>query len=295
MAPAFRRLRRRNLSLGHSLGGAIRFSLGMIFFGVSLTLASAQTAGDSRTVVIDAGHGGFDRGGIPGQVVAEKTMALDVAQRVARKLSAAGYHIIMTRDGDYFVTLGGRVAIANVHPGAIFVCIHFNSATRSAANGIETYYYRGDSARLAANIHRQVVGVTATDNRGIRRRGYFVLRRTSIPSVLVECGFLTNPNEARLALQSSYRDRLADAIAAGVEGKPAPFNRPVVAGLRRITSPIAERHGYDDFVLAGAERPALVHHAGHSSRNSHSKSQKKKSTSSKKKSTSRKKKKTSSD
>lgn len=297
MAAAIRRRSRRNLSLGHSLGAAIRFSLGMIFCVASLSFSSAQTAGDSRTVVIDAGHGGFDRGGIPGQVVPEKTMALDVAQRVARKLSAAGYHVLMTRNGDYFVTLGGRVAIANAHPGAIFVCIHFNSATRSAANGIETYYYRSDSARLAANIHRQVVGVTETDNRGIRRRGYFVLRRTTIPSVLVECGFLTNPGEARLALQSSYRDRLAEAIAAGVEGKPPPFNRPVVAGLRRITPPIAERHGYDDFVLAGVERPAIVHHTRRSSsRSSHGKRSKKKPTSSKKKkSTGKKKKKTSSD
>jgi N-acetylmuramoyl-L-alanine amidase len=251
-------------------------------------------AASKRTVVIDPGHGGFDRGGIPGQRVAEKTMALDVAQRVAEKLRAAGYRVIMTRDSDVFVTLSGRVATANAHRDAVFVCIHFNSATRSGANGIETYYYRSDSAALAANIHRQVVGRALTDNRGIRRRGYFVLRRTTIPSILVECGFLTNPSEARLALQSSYRDRLAEAIAAGVEGKPTPYNRAVVSGLRHVSSPIGSSLGYDDFVRAEPERPAISHHGHRSSRHSsHTKSSRhstKKKSSSKKKSTKKKKK-----
>src|SRR6187399_3265839 len=94
-----------------------------------------------HTVVIDAGHGGFDRGGIPGQRVAEKTMALDVSQRLAKKLRAAGFRIVMTRDSDVFIPLGERVRIANSYRDAIFVCIHFNSASRVDANGIETYYY----------------------------------------------------------------------------------------------------------------------------------------------------------
>ena len=65
------------------------------------------------TVVIDPGHGGFDRGGIPGQRVAEKTMALDVAQRLEKKLRQAGYRVVMTRDSDVFVPLPERVRIAN--------------------------------------------------------------------------------------------------------------------------------------------------------------------------------------
>lgn len=233
--------------------------------------------------MIDPGHGGFDRGGIPGQRVAEKTMALDVALRVGKKLRAAGYRVIMTRDSDVFVPLGTRVAIANAQRDAEFVCIHFNSATRVGANGIETYYYRSDSARLAANIHRQVVSGTVTDNRGIRRRGFFVLRRTRIPSVLVECGFLTNPGEAGLALQTSYRDRLADKIAAGVEGKPAPYTRPVVAGLTHVTSPIGG--SVSDFVAATAERPSISHHSSRRGSKRSSRSSSKSSKSSKKKST----------
>ncbi len=228
----------------------------------------ASAANGPHTIVLDAGHGGFDRGGIPGQRVAEKTMTLDLTQRVEKKLRAAGYRVIMTRDSDVFVPLGTRVAIANAQRDAEFVCIHFNSATRSGANGIETYYYRSDSARLAANIHRQVVSGTDTENRGIRRRGFYVLRRTSIPSVLVECGFLTNPGEAGLALQSSYRDRLAEKITAGIQGRLAPYTRPVVAGLTHLRSPIGGSG--NDFVAAGStsSRSSISHHSRKSSKKS---------------------------
>ena len=206
-------------------------------------------------MVIDAGHGGFDRGGIPGQRVPEKVMALDVAQRLEKRLRQAGYRVVMTRDSDVFIPLGERVRIANSYRDAVFVCIHFNSATRAGANGIETYYFSNKSAALAAHIHRQVVSGTTSDNRGIRRRGYYVLRRTTIPSILVECGFLTNPTEAQLALESGYRQRLADRIADGVMGKIAPRNRPVLAGITHVPSPIREPLNYNDFVRADPEHP----------------------------------------
>src|SRR5712692_8624061 len=175
---------------------------------------SAQTSRPSTLVVIDAGHGGFDRGGIHGQRIAEKDMTLDVALRLRKKLLAAGYRVVMTRDSDVFVPLPGRVAIANSNRDAIFICIHFNSATRTGANGVETYYYRRDAMALAANIHRNVIAGAPSENRGIRRRGYYVLRKTTSPGVLVECGFLTNPAEGQLALTSDYRDKLAQEITA---------------------------------------------------------------------------------
>ena len=102
----------------------------------------------------------------------------------------------MTRDGDYFVTLGSRCAIANKQRDAIFVSVHFNSARREGADGIETYYYTGRSGSLASAIHRELVRTAGTENRGVRRRGFYVVRRTRIPAVLVECGFLTNRREA---------------------------------------------------------------------------------------------------
>jgi N-acetylmuramoyl-L-alanine amidase len=230
-------------------------------------------------VVIDPGHGGFDRGGIPGQQVPEKTMALDVGLRLKLKLQAAGYRVVMTRDTDVFVPLPTRVAIANSYSNAIFVCIHFNSATRSGANGIETYYYRSDSASLAANIHRNVIAGAPSENRGIRRRGYYVLRRTSIPSVLVECGFLTNPSEAQLALTISYRNTLAEEITRGIMGKPPlvvrePASRNYPAATEMEQQSV---NGYagTDFIKVPPEPTSTRH--GKKSRTSSRKTKKKSS------------------
>jgi N-acetylmuramoyl-L-alanine amidase len=181
---------------------------------------AAETSREaSTTVVIDAGHGGFDRGGIPGQRIPEKEMTLDVAQRLKGLLVATGYHVVMTRDSDVFVPLPTRVAIANSYQNGIFVCIHFNSATRIGADGIETYFYSRNSLPLASAVHYFVAGGAPSPNRGVRRRGYYVLRKTKIPAMLVECGFLTNPNEGQYAESPSYRQKLAEEIAAGVRGR----------------------------------------------------------------------------
>jgi N-acetylmuramoyl-L-alanine amidase len=183
--------------------------------------SSSHSVGDSSpiTVVIDAGHGGHDRGGIPGQRIAEKEMTLDVALRLRNVLSASGYRVVMTRSSDVFVPLGGRVAIANSYRNGVFVCIHFNATGRSGASGIETYFYSRESLPLASAIHYYVTGGAPSANRGVRRRGYYVLRKTTIPAVLVECGFLTNPTEAAYAQSASYRQKLAEEIAAGVRGR----------------------------------------------------------------------------
>ena len=179
-------------------------------------VAVSEADRPSTVVVIDAGHGGFDRGGIPRQLVPEKTMNLDVAQRLKAVLTAYGYRVVMTRDSDVFVPLGTRVAIANSYRDAIFVCIHFNAARRRSASGIETYFYSSQSLPLASAIHYYVAGGAPTANRGVRRRGFYVLRRTTIPSVLVECGFLTNAAEANYAQSADYRQKLAEEIGRGV-------------------------------------------------------------------------------
>jgi N-acetylmuramoyl-L-alanine amidase len=184
--------------------------------GLMCATSASAAKGSSTTVVIDAGHGGHDRGGIPGQRIAEKEMTLDVAQRLKKVLAGDGYRVIMTRENDVFVPLGTRIAIANSYRNAIFVCVHFNSAKRTGADGIETYFYDRDSLPLASAVHHFVAGGAPSPNRGVRRRGYFVLRRARVPAVLVECGFLTNPNEAAYISNSSYRQKLAEEIAAGV-------------------------------------------------------------------------------
>lgn len=248
---------------------------------VFLILATASALFAQTTVVIDAGHGGFDRGGVPGQRISEKDKTLDVALRLASVLRASGYRTILTRNGDFFVSLPGRVAVANSYRNAIFVSVHFNCASRGSANGIETYYYRGDSAGLAARIHRNVVAATRTENRGIRRRGFYVIRKTAIPSVLVECGFLTNPYEGGMSLQASYRQQLAEAIARGIRGQAATVTRPIAPGARASSEVLPQPFNGDDFVRAEPRvARATRAHRSHSSKGSHSSKTKKKKKSS---------------
>ena len=188
-----------------------------LIFGLLLTWLMATVALARPTIVIDPGHGGHDRGGMPGVRYPEKVYALDVSRRVVARLRAAGFRTVMTRNSDHFVTLSGRCAIANRQRNAVFVSVHFNAAARRGADGIETYYYGGRAYRLAAAVHRRLVVAAGTDNRGVRRRGYYVLRHTKCPAILVEGGFLSNPREgARIANSPAHRQRLADAIAGGI-------------------------------------------------------------------------------
>src|SRR5436190_230107 len=110
-------------------------------------------------------------------------------------------------------------------PSTVVVCIHFNSARRSGANGIETYFYSSQSLQLASAIHYYVSRAAPSSNRGVRRRGYYVLRRTAAPAVLVECGFLTNPTEAQYAQSVNYRQMLAEQIARGIRSRSLVTSR----------------------------------------------------------------------
>ena len=189
------------------------------FSALLLSIVAAPAFAIS-TVVIDAGHGGHDRGGGPGQRIPEKPYTLDISQRLSSALRARGFRTVMTRSSDSFISLGQRCAVGNSQRDAIFVSIHLNSARREGADGVETYYYTGKSASLASSLHRAVVRAAGTEDRGVRRRGFYVIRRTTrVPAVLLECGFLTNRAEARRLLTASHRQKLANAIAAAIAAK----------------------------------------------------------------------------
>lgn len=221
-------VRRLSLLLAFALGGG--------FAGA----AHAYGPRGFDTVVIDAGHGGIDRGGGPGQTIPEKPYTLDAAIRLERELRRRGFRTVMTRTDDVFVPLSERVAIANSYRNAVFVSVHYNSAPRVGAHGYETYYYRSDSLGLAQRLHQAQLATMNTEDRHVRRRGFYVVRNPRIPAVLCEGGFLTNPEESRIVTNSSYRQRWAENIANALvaqrrEGDPsyAGYKPPVA------TEPIA--------------------------------------------------------
>src|SRR6516164_6532973 len=190
----------------------------VVFLVFSIRLSMGSIA-HPAIVVIDPGHGGRDRGGIPGQKLAEKVFTLDTGKRLARILQANGdINVVMTRDDDAFVSLTERTNIANQYRGrdAVFVSIHYNSAQRDGAYGIETYYNNKRAYRLAALVHPRVIQAMDSIDRGIRQRRYRVLRKNRLPAILVECGFLTNRVEGERASDPGYRQRVARAIASAI-------------------------------------------------------------------------------
>ncbi len=168
------------------------------------------------TVVVDAGHGGKDSGATRRYGPAEKVATLDVAQRLDRKLRAAQFRTVLTRSSDVFVPLDSRVAIGNRQDNSIFVSLHFNDSSRRGFRGIETYYTSPYARSLANRIQRKLSSLPGTPNRGVKYGNFRVIKNAVYPSVLVECGFLSNRTEAQRVGSAAYREILAGRIAEAI-------------------------------------------------------------------------------
>src|SRR4051794_30659305 len=188
------------------------------------------------TIILDPGHGGHDLGVGDTTGVHEKDYTLDTANRARLRLMQAGFKVYLTRNTDVFVPLEDRVAFANKFPNALFVSIHFNSS--GAGTGIETYTLaprgvpsmmadgprvtdaqecRGncrdaENIALATATHASLIVRSHMFDRGIKRARFVVIRDITIPGVLIEGGFLSNPYEASVIAQPAYRENLAAAI-----------------------------------------------------------------------------------
>ncbi len=180
------------------------------------TTAVKNTSKTFNTVVVDAGHGGKDSGAYRRYGPPEKMIALDVAQRLNRKLRESQLKTVMTRDSDVFIELNDRVAIENAQKNAIFVSIHFNDSRRRRVRGFETYYHSGASLDLANTIQGKLMTIPNSANGGVHTANFRVLRLASCPAVLVECGYLSNRAEANKTRDWEYRELLADRIAEAI-------------------------------------------------------------------------------
>ncbi len=169
----------------------------------------------SKRIIIDAGHGGTDYGAIRG-TINEKDITLDVAKKVQKELAKLGHKVIMTRNGDDYVSLQDRVEISNKEKGQIFVSIHVNSSVKPEIEGIETHYYHQDSRDLAQAVHEALISNLKPFDRGLFKSKFYVINHTEIPAILCEIGFISNDEEQKLLVTEKRKQETAKAIVEGV-------------------------------------------------------------------------------
>ncbi len=177
-------------------------------------------------IVLDAGHGGLDRGAkIKYPYCEEKRLTLTTTLLTKKYLEQMGYKVVLTRATDLFVPLKKRVDIANGNNCDLFVSIHFNSCPNQSAHGIEIYYFDSKENKKRAKTSQSLASIilnTLTKKvkahpRGVKRGSFCVVRDTKMPSVLIEGGFMTNPKERDNLRKKVYLDRLSTGIAQGID------------------------------------------------------------------------------
>jgi N-acetylmuramoyl-L-alanine amidase len=191
----------------------------------------------SRTIVIDPGHGGDDTGTAHNGLV-EKTLALDIALRLRALLAAQGWTVRLTRDSDIDPVsqqnlaqmradgkpnandrayLQTRCDVANAIGARLFISIHANSAPFTGARGTTFYWFKPQDLAFAQALEHSVIPLAGTQDDGTRHENFYVVRHTTMPAVLIETAFVTNPADAELLHQPSFLQSLAQGIANGVK------------------------------------------------------------------------------
>lgn len=182
-----------------------------------------------KMIVIDAGHGGSDCGAIGASGVYEKDVTLAIAKEVQKQLMMEGAKTMMTRTTDREVSrkkdvadsaeLGARVTVAERAQADIFVSIHLNSVASSEVGGVETYYYQGSFAgeRLANYVQKSLMRQFDLQDRGVKTANFYVLKHSSMPTILTELAFISNPREERLLTSAESQKLFAGAIVNGIK------------------------------------------------------------------------------
>lgn len=180
---------------------------------ISVSLKAVQ-----YLIVLDAGHGGKDPGAISKAGRMEKDFNLAMVLKVAELLREVPFvEVSLTREDDTFVELNDRAGYANQRQADLFVSIHGNSFTdNTAISGSETYYTREESKAFADVLHKYVVEATGFIDRGVRKKELRVTKATTMPAVLLEIGYMSNPQEEQTLFSEELQNRVAESIAAGI-------------------------------------------------------------------------------
>lgn len=209
--------------------------LGLIAMAVFLYLSGetilevtmgGENIDNQLTVVLDPGHGGDDPGKIGVNDAQEKDINLAIALKVEAVLVEKGYEVIMTRDDDgsnglsKVEDLQARVGIINEYSPDISVSIHQNSYTEEEISGAQVFYYTySTEGEKAATVMQDALLDVNPDNHRLAKGNdsYYLLEETEVPTIIVECGFLSNLEEANLLIQDAYQEQLATCIVNGIE------------------------------------------------------------------------------
>lgn len=196
-----------------------------ILLASNVNITNKPMVKKQTVVVIDAGHGGYDIGAIGSKKTREKNVTLPIALKLGSILESKGIKVLYTRKSDNVAwpknikaDLKARTEISNKANADLFISIHANSSIFRSAKGMETYYAPQNSKAksLAGSIQNQLVKNIKLSNRGIKSDNYYVFKNTKATSVLVELAFITNSQEEGMLNNSSYQNKYASSIAAGI-------------------------------------------------------------------------------
>lgn len=199
---------------------------------VAKDVPSVKTGEKKREVILDAGHGGEDGGAVSSSGTLEKDLNLEVVLRLRQLLTLCGYEVILTRDADEMLGGGARgqrkledlkyrLKTANGHPGALFLSVHMNKFPDPSCRGVQIYYSGndGESERFAGLLQEAVRVLQPGNRREMKKAtgAIYLLDRAQTPAALIECGFLSNPEEEALLKDENYQEALCVAILAALD------------------------------------------------------------------------------
>ena len=193
-------------------------------------VSSGNVTAKNKIIVLDSGHGGDDPGKIGVNQAKEKDVNLEIARKIKKRLEKKGWEVVMTREKDEMLgdpqagnnkihDMKARVEIINKTMPQAAVSIHQNSYQDAQIHGAQVFYYSHseEGKRMAEVMQKALLKADEENTRQAKANDtYYLLKRTEVPTIIVECGFLSNPEEAAKLVSPKYQEKLAEAIAEGI-------------------------------------------------------------------------------
>ncbi len=189
---------------------------------------------ERQQIILDAGHGGFDGGAVASDGTVEKDINLKITLAVASFLRQSGFRVILTREADVSTDdvetdkisirkksdLKNRLNLMEDYEDAVFVSVHLNKFTTSAANGSQVFYSSVEGSKeLGDSIQKSIISLLQPENTRVNKQATsstYLLYHATIPTVLVECGFLSNKAELQRLKSEDYQNKMAFSIYCGI-------------------------------------------------------------------------------